>query len=1369
MKFLYVLLLLVSTLLVGSLGAQPLPQYSPAQLRQQAIIRQSVREIEQVTYQQAVEKARVLGRPIRQVQTDGTVIQLWGLDERGNLLYEQSHSNAKAANTTHTADFYTGGLLGLSLSGNSANVRDKLGIWDSGRVLTTHLDFGGRVTQMDNPGAADSHSTHVAGTMVAQGRNALARGMSFGANLKAYDFTSGDTEMAEAAGNYLVSNHSYGFTSGWYLNDTRTTTVKWEWYGDTTVSQTDDYKFGFYDSRARTWDRIANSAPYYLIVKSAGNDHGDSGPGAGQSYYLVNHRNALSTRARNDQNGFDQISTNGTAKNILTVAAVSNISNGYNAPTDVQLASFSSWGPTDDGRIKPDLSAVGVSVLSTSTRNDSSYAVLSGTSMATPNVSGSMLLLQELYAQRNNGTFMRASTLKGLAIHTANEAGSAPGPDYRFGWGLLNAGRAGQVVLNTDKSHLLSEQTLNQGETYSVPVVASGRGPLVVTICWHDPEGVATTVSAANVNNRTPKLVNDLDVRVSTGTVAGSQQTFMPWVLNPDTPAQPATTGDNIRDNVEQVVIANPVPGRSYTIAVSHKSSLTNTKQDYALIASGIGGAAYCESRPTSSTGVRIDRVQLGTLSQAGSTSCTTYTDFMQTPVGVQVGQGVPLVVAVGTCSTTASPLSSTTGNISIGGSVPVSSSAVIRAFADWNGNGLFTDSGDTLAMSGVVATGSSFSTLFNVPASVPDNQFVRLRIVTVEGANPALVSACGSYSTGETQEYLLRTLRPANDLGVVGIVTPDANYCPASSTPAITVRVRNFGTQVQRNATVTATLTDPITGSIVSSELSLAQLGSFRDGLVRIPLPVNTRLVEGRAYRIAVSTRLPNDQNPSNDQLIENRTIAVAPLAATNLSALVCGSDSTVSLRNGGAGTAFWYDAAAGGNLLAVGNQTSFRRRQDVFYVGLNNLNATIGPATKSVFGGGSYAGNFGPAPLISTRVPILLESARIYVASAGTLTFTVRRLDDFAVASVSLNVTPSRNSSLTSVNASDQLVDDPNDPGIEYPLNLRIPAAGDYKITLEYEDGASLFRSNIGVTGFPYQIRTTTGDPIVTMRGSLYQANSTAKVDTLTNAWYYLYNLRVRSLDCPSPQRTPVATTATAPPTVAVAAEGATTICRGAGVNLTATSNGALNYQWLLNGQPINGATGSSYRASSEGAYVVQVTSNCLPASSSAVQIAVRETQLPVLTVDGLALKSNATISNQWLLNGVPITGATSQSLLATQTGRYAVRGNVNGCGEAISAEVLITILANEDPMLADVQVFPNPTMRQVTIRLPAQPRQSPPNVKLITSTGAIVVQNLMQRAATVFVAELDLSSLPAGTFFAILQGDDGQKPSVIRIVKL
>jgi subtilisin family serine protease len=108
----------------------------------------------------------------------------------------------------------------------------------------------------------------------------------------------------------------------------------------------------------------------------------------------------------------------------LTVGAVNPLPFGPANSQDIAIVSFSSWGPTNDGRVKPDIVADGVDVLSCGSSGPASYITLSGTSMAAPNVTGSLYLLQEYYAQKNGGNFMRAATLKGLACHTAFDAGN---------------------------------------------------------------------------------------------------------------------------------------------------------------------------------------------------------------------------------------------------------------------------------------------------------------------------------------------------------------------------------------------------------------------------------------------------------------------------------------------------------------------------------------------------------------------------------------------------------------------------------------------------------------------------------------------------------------------------------------------------------------------------------------------------------------------------------------------------------------------------------------------------------------------------------------------------------------------------------
>ena len=133
----------------------------------------------------------------------------------------------------------------------------------------------------------------------------------------------------------------------------------------------------------------------YLMTKSAGNSRSQTGPSPGTFYLLRNTRDSSSVaRAKND--GYDIISTTGNAKNILTVGAAELSTQVPMYGKDVLLSDFSCWGPTDDGRIKPDVVGIGTDVLSTSNTGNSSYTTLSGTSMASPQVAGSLFLLQQL-------------------------------------------------------------------------------------------------------------------------------------------------------------------------------------------------------------------------------------------------------------------------------------------------------------------------------------------------------------------------------------------------------------------------------------------------------------------------------------------------------------------------------------------------------------------------------------------------------------------------------------------------------------------------------------------------------------------------------------------------------------------------------------------------------------------------------------------------------------------------------------------------------------------------------------------------------------------------------------------------------------
>jgi PKD repeat protein len=551
---------------------------------QQAVLPQPTQPLEVVFSEKynrdrilAEQKAKQLNIPLRKELDNGGAMEFEGFDENGQMLFMKTY-NIGAARTTSTNRVWPGGTSGTSLTGGGVS-GNRLAMWDGGATRITHREFAGRATQVDGATSLSAHATHVAGTMVAEGISTNARGMAYQANIRVYDWNNDNSEMASAGtGGMLISNHSYGTITGWH-EDGGTT----YWYGDESINDTVDWKYGFYDSKAQQWDQIAFNNPFYLIVKAAGNDRGSSHTGSHQV------RNSFgqwvtSNKVRATVGPYDCISTYGNAKNILTVGAVrkinnSNTNNGWTQVSDVVMTTFSGWGPTDDGRIKPDVVGCGQGVNSLNSTHDSAYTSMNGTSMASPNVSGSLFLMQQHY---NNlrGVFMRAATLKGLAIHTADEAGN-PGPDYSFGWGLINTAKA--VALISDSvTNIIQERTLNNGTTFTQNIMASGNQPLRITISWTDR---AATPPPNSLNPTTRMLINDLDIRLRR---VSDNAMFMPYILDPANPSQHATTGDNIRDNVEQIFIQAPEAGL-YVLTVSHKGNLAqNQAQAYSLFVSGI-------------------------------------------------------------------------------------------------------------------------------------------------------------------------------------------------------------------------------------------------------------------------------------------------------------------------------------------------------------------------------------------------------------------------------------------------------------------------------------------------------------------------------------------------------------------------------------------------------------------------------------------------------------------------------------------------------------------------------------------------------------------------------------------------------------
>lgn len=526
---------------------------------------------------EAIVKATKQGLPIRYQDKSGKLVELVRF-ENDIPIYLTSLNSVSAA-TISANKVFPGGGAGLNLTGSGVTLSE----WDEAAVRGTHQELTGRVTQVDGVTTLSNHATHVAGTIIGSGVVPAAKGFSYQGNLHAHDWNNNVAEIT--ATSTRASNHSYGQITGWRYNSTA---ARWEWFGNPTISTVEDYRFGFYDPIARDWDALLFNKPSHVAVKAAGNDRGE-GPAAGTLHYYISGGGWVSSTATRNLDGnaagYNSIIDAGNGKNVLTVGAVNDIPAGYAGPASVVMSSFSGWGPTDDGRIKPDVVANGVGLTSSVSTSNTAYGSYTGTSMATPSVTGSIGLL--LHHERNLYGYnsFRSSTVKGLLIHTADEAGTAPGPDYRFGWGLVNVASAAKVISDhASFCRHIKEFNLQSGNAIDLLVNKVAGQNLKVTIVWTDPAGVSP---AASLNPIAKRLINDLDVRVTNIATAGISY---PYILGGlANPAAAASVGDNNTDNVEQVLVT-ATAGGTYRVRISHKGVLSGGNQIVSVIITGNDG-----------------------------------------------------------------------------------------------------------------------------------------------------------------------------------------------------------------------------------------------------------------------------------------------------------------------------------------------------------------------------------------------------------------------------------------------------------------------------------------------------------------------------------------------------------------------------------------------------------------------------------------------------------------------------------------------------------------------------------------------------------------------------------------------------------
>lgn len=428
---------------------------------------------------------------------------------------ETTDPPAEPENYTATTDHRTNNLASNYPGGRKYDGSGVLVALGDDGTLGPHIDFQGRLDQSPTPNNyGGNHGDHCGGIIAGAGNlDPKGRGNAFGVDMMVYDYPN---NLYDAPNQY--NTPGVKITSSSYSNGCNA--------GYTTFSQTLDQQ-----------TRQNASLIHVFSAGNSGTSNCSYGAGSGWGNITGGHK---------------------VGKNVIATGNLTYV--------DV-IAGSSSRGPAHDGRIKPEICAVGTSVYST--QENYNYANLTGTSMACPGISGTLAQLYQAYKALNSGNNPDAGLMKALIMNTADDLGN-PGPDYIHGYGRVNARRAVEVL---EKNQYLSNTVTNtQNRTHNITVPA-GTGKLFVMVYWSDYEA-SPGVSKA--------LVNDIDMTVT----APTSTVYMPWVLNP-TPNATALNSNATRkvdtlNNAEQVTIDNPAAG-TYTITVKG-TSIPQGPQKYYVI-----------------------------------------------------------------------------------------------------------------------------------------------------------------------------------------------------------------------------------------------------------------------------------------------------------------------------------------------------------------------------------------------------------------------------------------------------------------------------------------------------------------------------------------------------------------------------------------------------------------------------------------------------------------------------------------------------------------------------------------------------------------------------------------------------------------
>ena len=1072
-----------------------------------------------------------------------------------------------------------------NLKGDGVNV----GIWDAGEI-SPHLDFlpPGRLNQIEF-NSPQSHSTHCSGTILGRGLiDYRARGMAPNATLYSYNYNGNiQAEMAVAIPQYnlVVSSHSYndGGAITCNLNGTQ--------IAYTTVS--------------RNTDLNLNNFPSHLHCHSAGNNQTSCAGG----WYTIT-------------------GTGKSAKNNIVVGSLTSTE---------ALSSFSSCGPVADGRIKPEITSMGSNVYSTYLPLNS-YATISGTSMSTPGVAGSIVLLVQQYKQLNSNNLPPSSLIKNIICNSAADLGN-PGPDYRFGFGRINDLAAVRIL--EDNRYLIN--SISTGSINDVSInVPSSAARLRVMLTWNDP------AAAANAN---PALVNDLNLSVINGAT-----TTLPWILDKNNPGNIATRGVDNYSNIEQVTIDNPSSG-SYTLRVAG-ASVPMGSQEYSL--TWIIEQPYIEvTYPNGPESFDPNSQEIITWDNAGVTTNQTIEYSLNNGTNwTVISNSVPpsttrLIWSVPVANTSTALIRVSSGAISDVSDATFKILGIVTGF----GIGAPSCISGTVNFQWSAVTNATHYDIYRMDA--PTGQWVILAsnitgtTYTATGLTPGanmwftIVAKNNSTGTSGEKAYGVNITVSSGGVGSIGSISGATTIC------GVTLNVP-YSVPIVTGAT-TYTWTVPPGANIASGQGTNSILVNYPAGST-----------SGNVTVFAVAGACQTATAILN--VVVNTTAISAPTSGGDQTATACPPvpiptlTATATIPSGH--TVVWYDAPTGGNVVSspilnsVGTVT--------FYAASRNNSSGCESNIRT------------PVVLTINQMPpsVITASGPTTFCQGGNVMLTAN----------------TGNSYLWSNGATTQ--------------SFSVSASGSYSVTVNHGNGCS--------------------------------STSPATVVTVNSI-----------------------------PASTITANGPTTFCDGNNVILTATAGNA--YLWS------NGATTQSITVTASGSFAVTVThfNGCVSTSpTTTVNVAPR----PVVTVTaspytrlfpGLSTTLTTNVSPPgsynyvWLLNGVPITGATSStlpvSLTGTGLGSYSVTVT-NATG--LPCTNTSVALAISDSATTKLFIYPNPNRGQFQVTYHYTGTATTQTLVIYDSKGARVFSKQYSINAPYQLLDVNMNKNAKGVYRVVLLDNKGNK---------